>query len=61
VVDPYGRIMAEGRVNERGVAVGETFVVEGRSIYTRFGDWFGWTMVAVTLGLVAMALLKKHS
>jgi apolipoprotein N-acyltransferase len=61
VIDPYGRIMAEGRVNERGVAVGETFVVEGRSIYTRFGDWFGWTMVAVTLGLVAMALLKKHS
>lgn len=59
VVDPYGRITAEGKINERGVTVGETFVVEGHTLYTRFGDWFGWTMVASLIGLVAVSLLKK--
>ncbi|MBK6793808.1 MAG: hypothetical protein IPG80_15040 [Anaerolineales bacterium] len=59
VVDPYGRITAEGKINERGVTVGETFVVEGQTLYTRFGDWFGWTMVASLIGLVAVSLLKK--
>lgn len=59
VVDPYGRITAEGKINERGVTVGEIFVVEGQTLYTRFGDWFGWTMVAATIGLVAISLLKK--
>ena len=59
VIDPYGRITAEGKVNEKGVTVGETFVVNDQTIYTRFGDWFGWTMVATLLGLVAISILKK--
>ncbi len=59
VIDPYGRITAEGKVNERGVAVGETFVVNDQTIYTRFGDWFGWTMVTATVVLIAIAFLKK--
>jgi apolipoprotein N-acyltransferase len=59
VIDPYGRITAEGKVNQRGVAVGETFVVNSETIYTRFGDWFGWTMAAVLIGLVAISIFKK--
>ncbi|MFZ5881086.1 MAG: nitrilase-related carbon-nitrogen hydrolase [Chloroflexota bacterium] len=58
-IDPYGRITAEGKVNERGVTVGETFVVDGSTLYTRFGDWFGWTMVAMTIGLILTSLFKK--
>ncbi len=59
VIDPYGRITAEGKVNEKGVTIGETFVVNDQTIYTRFGDWFGWTMVAATVVLIAIAFLKK--
>ncbi|MCB9144917.1 MAG: apolipoprotein N-acyltransferase [Anaerolineales bacterium] len=59
VIDPYGRITAEGKLNERGVTVGETFTVENRTLYTRFGDWFGWAMVAATIGLAAISILKK--
>jgi len=36
VVDPYGRIIAEGDINERGFITGETFTVEGQTLYTRF-------------------------
>lgn len=59
VIDPYGRITAEGKVNERGVAVGETFVAEGKTLYTRFGDWFGWTLVATLAGFVALSQARK--
>ncbi|MEI7849419.1 MAG: hypothetical protein WCK35_26715 [Chloroflexota bacterium] len=38
LIDPYERITAEGKVNQRAVTVGETFVVQAETIYTRFGD-----------------------
>ncbi len=41
VSDPYGRVSAMGGVNARGVITGEVFTVEGRTLYNRFGDWFG--------------------
>ncbi|MDW8215165.1 MAG: nitrilase-related carbon-nitrogen hydrolase [Roseiflexaceae bacterium] len=45
VIDPYGRITAESGVNRRSVVTGETFVVSEQTLYTRFGDWFGWLVV----------------
>lgn len=61
VIDPYGRITTEGEINKRGATVGETFTVEGETIYTRFGDWFGWTLVAAFIGLVVISMLKNTS
>ena len=58
VIDPYGRITAEGEVNERGFIIGETFTVEGQTLYTRFGDWFGWLMVLSLVGLVVVGRKK---
>ncbi|MBL7163469.1 MAG: SCP2 sterol-binding domain-containing protein [Anaerolineales bacterium] len=55
VIDPYGRIMAEGEINERGVIIGETFTAPGQTLYTRFGDWFGWLMVGILGMLVVVA------
>ena len=55
IVDPYGRITAEGAINKRGVIVGKTFTIEGQTLYTRFGDWFGWLMVLSLAGLVMVA------
>ena len=55
IVDPYGRITAESGINERGVIIGETFTVEGQTLYTRFGDWFGWLIVLSLAGLVIIA------
>jgi len=60
VIDPYGRITAEGKINERGATVGETFTVEGKTIYTRLGDWFGWTLVAALIGLIVVSMLKNR-
>ena len=51
VVDPYGRIVAEGDINERSIISGKSFILPGRTLYNLSGDWFGWLMV---IGLVAM-------
>jgi len=59
VVDPFGRIVAEGEINQQGVILGETFTLHGQSVYTRYGDWFGWLMVAGFLGLIALAIYNK--
>jgi len=58
VIDPYGRITAEGEINERSVIIGETFTVEGQTLYTRFGDWFGWLMVIGLVGLIIVPYLR---
>jgi len=59
IIDPYGRITAEGEINERGVIVGETFTADGQTIYTRYGDWFGWLMVVGLVLLILFALTRK--
>ena len=59
VIDPYGRIVAKGEINERGVIVGEVFTVSGDTLYTRWGDWFGWLMVGFMGVLVAISLFRK--
>lgn len=40
ICDPYGRVIAQGEVNRRGVIAGDVFTVDGPTLYTRFGDWF---------------------
>ncbi len=59
VVDPYGRITAEAPVNERSIITGETFTATGQTLYTRFGDWFGWLLVAGVVVLMGAAVLTK--
>ena len=59
VTDPYGRITAKSGINQRGVVAGETFTISETTLYTRFGDWFGWLMV---IGMIAglVRLLKGN-
>lgn len=49
VVDPYGRITAISGMNERQVISGQTFTVDQTTLYTRWGDWFGWLLVAASV------------
>lgn len=55
IVDPYGRIVSEGAVNERGFIVRETFTVPRSSLYTSWGDWFGWLVVVGAIALLGVA------
>jgi len=58
VIDPYGRIVAEGKVNERGVILGEVFTIQESALYTRWGDWLGWLTVLGILFLSGIAIYQ---
>lgn len=60
VIDPYGRIMAESGINKRTVIWGNVFTTPERTVYTRFGDYFGWLMVAGLILLVGFAIFQKR-
>jgi apolipoprotein N-acyltransferase len=61
-VDAYGRILAE----ESSASSSEVLLVRdlnpgpGATFYTRFGDWFGWTSVALFVALFAAAALRPR-
>ncbi len=60
VIDPYGRIVVESEINKRGVIIGETFTLSGQTLYTRFGDWFGWLMMAMLVLLMLFPSRKNQ-
>ena len=60
IVDPYGRIVAQSGINERAVITGQTFVVSQRSLYTSWGDWFGWLMVVALVALISATVVIKR-
>lgn len=38
----------------------EVEILNGETLYVRFGDWFAWTMTIATLGIILTAWRKSH-
>jgi apolipoprotein N-acyltransferase len=61
--DPYGRILAE----EASSTVPQAMLVRdispgpGATLYTRYGDWFGWVNVLILAALLARAAVHQAS
>ena len=49
----FDKLFAQG-YEFNGVIAGETFTGSGQTLYTRWGDWFGWLMVVVLAVMVGM-------
>jgi apolipoprotein N-acyltransferase len=49
IVDPYGRVMAESRIFEPAVIVGEARYLTVMTPYSRWGDLFAYVSVVLTL------------
>jgi len=60
-VDPYGRIFSSIPRDVRGAADLPYDFRTDRTLYTRFGDWFAWLCVIVSVILVGQTFLKKNS
>ena len=58
-VDPYGRIVGLIRPDIRAVADLPYDFRADESIYTRFGDWFAWLCVAVSVILLVSTFWKR--
>ncbi|HYK38918.1 MAG TPA: apolipoprotein N-acyltransferase [Candidatus Eremiobacteraceae bacterium] len=60
-VDPYGRTYTSIPRDVRGAADLPYDFRTDHTLYTRFGDWFAWLCVIVSVILVGQTFLKKQS
>jgi len=58
-IDPYGRVYQTIPRDVRGAVDLPYDFRTDRTIYTRFGDWFAWLCVAVSVILLATTFRKK--
>lgn len=57
-IDPEGRTHAEAPRHTRGAYMFPFAFETGVTFYTRYGDWFGWVCVLVSLGAVGSGMLR---
>ena len=60
-IDPYGNVKRVMRRDTRDAADLPYDFRTGKTIYTRFGDWFAWMCVAVSAILVLLTFRKAKS
>jgi len=58
-IDPYGRVVASLATDIRGQLDAPYDFRKDLTLYARFGDWFSWMCVIVTVGLVATILRNR--
>jgi apolipoprotein N-acyltransferase len=60
-IDPYGRILGQMDSGEGGSGIMLVEVSRGGidTLYARWGDWFGWLNLAVTILLVCVAVFWR--
>ena len=59
-VDPYGRIVAALPTDVRGQLDAPYDFRSGLTPYARFGDWFAWLCVLVSVALLGVAIATRR-
>jgi apolipoprotein N-acyltransferase len=59
-IDPYGRTAAQLQLDIRGQLDAPYDYRSDLTPYARFGDWFSWLCILVTLGLLALAIVPQR-
>ncbi len=60
IIDPNGRILAGLPAFVEGYLTGKVPVHTGvTTLYNRWGDWFPWLSLAVSLGLLIAGILRR--
>ena len=60
-VDPYGRIVARMPADERGELDAPYAFRSDLTPYVRFGDWFAWLCVLVSIALLGIATARREA
>jgi apolipoprotein N-acyltransferase len=61
VVDPVGRVLHRTSLSDPESFVADTVLLEGETIYRRFGDLFAWGCLGLSLLLGGVAVLTRRS
>jgi len=59
-IDPYGRITASMPRHIRGSTQVNFGYLSNETLYTRYGDWFGWLCAIVSAAVLAIGHAKRR-
>ncbi len=59
-IDPFGRVTAAIPRHVRGSMLAGFSYRDGRTFYTRFGDWFGWVCVMVSVVGLGLGFTRRR-
>jgi apolipoprotein N-acyltransferase len=59
-IDPYGRVTATIPRHIRGSMLAGFAYRDGRTFYTRFGDWFAWICTVVVAAVLLFGHVRKR-
>ena len=60
-IDPYGRTAAQLAIDMRGQLTAPYDFRSDLTPYARFGDWFSWLCIVITVALLGFALVRRTS
>ncbi|MBD3348894.1 MAG: apolipoprotein N-acyltransferase [Candidatus Eisenbacteria bacterium] len=60
VTDPFGRVVARLGIFQRGVLVEDVPLVRRTTFYSRYGDLFPWSCLALSVALAAVPALSRR-
>ncbi|HEX9443844.1 MAG TPA: apolipoprotein N-acyltransferase [Candidatus Binatia bacterium] len=60
VVNPKGEITAELPIFSKGVLTAKVEIMEGETPYVKYGDWFGWGVTIIALGVVGWRWRRRQ-
>lgn len=58
IIDPYGRVLKQTLNGTEEVLFGELRVVDRATVFTRYGNWFGWTMIGMVVALLVVSRIR---
>ena len=61
IVDPYGRVLIRTRLFETAAVVGEARFVQQKTLYARIGDLVAFVSAALTVFVLAVALMRRRN
>ena len=62
IVDPYGRVLAQSRLFESAVLVGQVRLLTGTTLYARVGDLVAYVAIVLTLAaLVSTITIRRRA
>lgn len=60
-IDVRGRILRTTGLFEDATMLGTVALGEGKTLYTKHGDWFAWSSVGITLLVLGYSLTRKRT
>jgi len=61
LISPAGAVLKTAGLGEKAVVQGKFAMIDQKTVYTRFGDWFAWVCIVVGLAGLAMSVCRYNT